>query len=308
MSLHPDKSRDWGALPWIPRTLLACATTVLLGWVGFLSTAALAQNTEVPVKESGVDVGLPSEKQSVGANSGPASPAPQVNSPKYSENKPPRADAGSPPEIPASFPASRYADLLEKSPFAIATAAPETVAPVENFASNWFLSSFSKSRSKDGAEVYTVFVKSRDLSTRLMLVGEKPEEGVTLVAVEEAPNRAETVAVLRKGSDVGRVKFDQAAFAAAPPPSPPRPGAPSAPPGAVNSAAGSARPVVTPSASKTSIPRPGMSAQPRSGVPATPSAVPLPGAVPPPAPPNGSSSAQDPRRRVRPIEAAPTPR
>lgn len=283
-------------------------STAVMLLAGFLSVPvwALAQNAEIPVKTLGNAVALPAESPIAPSPAKTTKAGSGEDSPKNPTQKSAPAEAGPAAEIPVAFPSARYVSLLEKSPFAIATAAPEPVAPVENFASNWFLSSFSKSRSKDGAEVYTVFVKSRDLSTRLMLVGEKPDEGVTLVAVEEAPNRADTVAVLRKGSDVGRVKFDQAAFAATPPPAAPRAGPVGAMPGSVNAAAAASRPVAPP-ASKTSIPRPGMSAAPRSGVSTSPSVVPLPAAVPPPAPPNGAPNSQDSRRRVRPIEASPAP-
>ena len=42
-------------------------------------------------------------------------------------------------DIPEKMPAFRYEALLAKSPFALATAAPEPVATVENFATNLVL-------------------------------------------------------------------------------------------------------------------------------------------------------------------------
>lgn len=278
---------------------LVMVSTVLL-----LAPPSRAQETPPAVKSSGADVGLPPGPPSEKAASAPQD-SPGESSSKAQSPKPASPAGGPASDLPVPFPAARYSGLLEKSLFALATAPVEIPAPVDNFATNWFLSSFSKSRSKDGAEVYTVFVKSRDLSTRLMLVGEKPDDGVTLVAVEEAPNRAETVAVIKKGTEIGRVKFDQAAFAAAPPPpmpAQPRPGALGAAvrPGTPPTGAAPAPPgkIPSPSAVKTSIPRPGMSAQPRSSS----SVTPVPGAVPPPP---ASSSSQDSRRRIRPIDAAP---
>jgi hypothetical protein len=281
-------------MPLEPLRNLQAACPWRYAWFVYAVAALLsgnlpAQQGAPDLKKTAADVGLPPAPSPASPQSAPTVPPP----PPAASGEPAAASQ----QIPVPFPASRYSALLEKSLFALATAAPEPVAPVENFATNWFLSSFSKSRAKDGVEVYTVFVKSRDLSTRLMLVGEKPEEGVTLVAVEEAPNRADTVAVIRKGTEIGRVKFDQAAFAAAPPApvAPPRPGVPGAP-GTVQTIRST-----VPTASKTSIPRPGMSSSSRSGAPpGVPSAVP-----PPPAPPSGIPSGSDSRRRVRPIESAP---
>jgi hypothetical protein len=270
----------------------------VLAW-SLSASAMFAQAPEPAAQVATADVSLSPEKNGAQPPQVPAAPLPSNPSEKAVSATSPKLS-----ETPVGFPASRYASLLEKPLFAVATAAPEPVAPVENFASNWFLSSFAKARSKDGTEVYTAFIKSRDLSTRLMLVGEKPEDGVTLLAVEEAPTRAETVAVIRKGTETARVKFDQAAFAAAPPPvaasRPGTPGVPSAPgaPGApaFPTSAGKVLNATTP---KPSIPRPGMSAQSRSGISSPP------GAVPPPAQPTGTSGSTESRKRVRPIESAP---
>jgi hypothetical protein len=188
-------------------------------------------------------------------------------------------------DIPEKMPAFRYEALLAKSPFALATAAPEPMATVENFATNLVLNGLSKNRGKNGQEFYTAFVRSRDLSQRFVFVGEKPDDGITLVSVEDSGPPSEIVVVLKKGAEVGRVKFDQAAIAAV--------AQQGRPPGA-------GQPKGVPSsAPKAPIPRPGMSTQSRAT--ATPNPVPQP-AVPPP-----NSNMQDPKRRVRPIGAPDNP-
>jgi hypothetical protein len=139
-----------------------------------------------------------------------------------------------------------------------------------------------------------VFVRSRDLSTRLVLTGDKPsDEGISVVSVEEAAVAAKSAVILKKGAETGRVEFDQAALASSgggqPPPSAQQPGRPAMP----NSKA------PTSSAARPAIPRPGMGSVPRPGASLTPS------------PPSGASAAgvapggQELRRRVRPIEGAP---
>ncbi|MEY5025062.1 MAG: hypothetical protein RLZZ244_590 [Verrucomicrobiota bacterium] len=160
-------------------------------------------------------------------------------------------------EIPMAYPVSRYDALLGKSPFALATAAPEPVAPVENFATNWVLGSLSGSRSSEKSDQLSWFatVKSRDLQTH-MIVTEKPNsQGVSIDRVELPEGLVSTKAVvyLRKGSETGKVEFDQATVSAAASGA----GAPGAP-GAPGGKPGQVQPRVP-------IPRPGMSSQSRSG-------------------------------------------
>jgi hypothetical protein len=207
-------------------------------------------------------------------------------------------DPASTADIPKSFPSSRYAALLEKSPFAVATAAPEPPPTTENFSTNFVVTGIAKNRGVDGKEVYTVFVRSRDLATRLVLTGDKPsDEGISVVSVEEAAVAAKSVVILKKGSETGRVEFDHAALAASgggggPPPSGvPQPGKPGIPAGRAP----------TTSATRPSIPRPGMTSVPRPGA----SLSPQPSAPSGAAPANGvPPGAQELRRRVRPIPGA----
>lgn len=194
--------------------------------------------------------------------------------------------------VPVPFPAQRYGALLEKSPFAIASAPPEQAAPTENFATNWVLAGISKQKGKDGAEHYTLFVRSRDLATRLVIFGDRPtDDGVSLVSVDENAVAAKSTAILRKGSETGRVEFDQAAVAASvSAPQQMQPGKPGQPQGV---------PAIRTSAKSVPIPRPGMQGTvPRPGASAVP-----PQAVPPPA--GGAPNAPDSRRRVRPIQEPP---
>jgi len=202
-------------------------------------------------------------------------------------------------DLPKPFPVARYSALLEKSPFAVATAAPEAAPPAENFSTNFVITGLAKNRGADGKEVHTVFVRSRDLSTRLVLTGDKPsDEGISVVSVEEAAVAARSVVILKKGAETGRVEFDHAALAASgvgggqPPPSgaqPVRPGVP-----------GSKAP--TSSAARPAIPRPGMSGVPRPGASLNPPAAPAGAAAAPGTAPGG----QELRRRVRPIQGAPS--
>lgn len=186
--------------------------------------------------------------------------------------------------IPKPFALDRYDALLGKSPFAVASAPPEA-PPVstENFATNWVVTGLSKNRTAAGAVSYTAFIRSRDLSTRMVVTGDKPNsDGVSIESVTEAPIAAKSVVMVKKGSEIAKVEFDQAAISAgSPPPGAPNTGKPL--PGATTPA--------KPAANRAPIPRPGMSAQPRAATP--------------PAPTGAAPTA--PVRRVRTVEEAPPP-
>lgn len=256
-----------------------------------------APGSKLPAQVKTADSPTPDPKNAAPARAPAAETAPKQPTPASTEPAPNREPLTKQPaegaiggdalskDIPEKMPAFRYEALLAKSPFALATAAPEPVAPVENFATNLVLNGLSKNRGKNGQEFYTAFVRSRDLSQRLVFVGEKPDDGITMVSVEDAGPPSEIVVVLKKGTEVGRVKFDQAAIAAA--------AQQGRPPGA-------GQPKGVPaSAPKAPIPRPGMSTQSRTTVTPTP--------VPPPAVPPAGSNTQDAKRRVRPIGAPDNP-
>lgn len=202
---------------------------------------------------------------------------------------PEKKEAPKSSELPVPFPLERYAALLEKSPFAIATAPPEVIpVSTENFATNWVLTGISKQRDHEGKELFTVFVRSRDLATRLVLTGDHPsDDGVSVASVEEAAVPAKTAVFLKKGSETGRVEFDQATVAAAP-------STPAAPPHPGSKNPASVKPGTNPNKAAAPIPRPGMSAIPRPG-----------GVQAPAPPPGGTPGAQEPRRRIRTIPDAP---
>lgn len=255
-----------------------CIATACL-WAGASLFAQGSPPAVPPAQPPGADARPPGEL-SVAAELPPKSPA----------KAPETAGSG---EVPKPFPASRYSALLEKSPFAVATAAPEAAPPAENFSTNFVVTGIAKNRGRDGQEVYTVFVRSRDLATRLVLTGDKPsDEGISVAAVEEAAVAAKSVVILKKGSETGRVEFDHAALAAsggagAPPPqAAPQPGKPGMPAGKAP----------TSSAVRPAIPRPGMTAVPRPGASLNPTPAPAAGTAP---------AGQELRRRVRPIQGAP---
>jgi hypothetical protein len=108
---------------------------------------------------------------------------------------------------PAQLPASRYAAMSGKSPFALATPPEPTSAASGTFASNWFVSGIG--RYGDNA---FVTIKSRDLSVQFTLFGPEahPEYHVSLASVNWSDTIGQSTVVLQKGTETAKLEFNQA--------------------------------------------------------------------------------------------------
>ena len=121
--------------------------------------------------------------------------------------------------LPAAHPASRYDTMLERSPFALATPVVAPPPPVASEFSQWYIGGLGRSEDKD-----FVSIKSRDLSTNFTLYGNEPNaDGVQLVGVEWSNERGKSTVTIKKGSEFGKLEFNQAEIAA--PTAAPQPGA-----------------------------------------------------------------------------------
>jgi hypothetical protein len=202
------------------------------------------------------------------------------------------------PPIPQSFPPDRYEPLISKSPFAVATAPVDPGPPAENFSTHWRLTGLMRVRGVDGKTSFIANIGSRDLSVSFTLHGNQPNaDKISIDRVEENPVSTKSIVYLKKEVDGriegGSVAFDQAVTL---PPANPG-GAPNAPNGGklppATAAPGAKQPA------NRSIPRPGMTSQPRSGV-QTPPANSAPNVTP------GAPAAPDAtRRRVRTVSDPP---
>ena len=209
--------------------------------------------------------------------------------------------------LPAAHPASRYDTMLERSPFALATPVGAPPVPVASEFSQWYVTGLGRWEDKD-----FVSIGSRDLGTKFSLYGNEPNaDGVQLVGVEWSNERGKSTVTIKKGSEFGKLEFNQAENAT--PTAAPQPGRPGMPqrPGGV----GGNVPV-------TNMPVTGGGVQqPRPGGPGGPGnqprlAIPRPTNAPIPAPPTTISptnaGAQPPggnnsdnRRRIRVINPKP---
>jgi hypothetical protein len=116
-------------------------------------------------------------------------------------------------ETPASIPISRYQAMIEKSPFAPATAAPAPTVEAPSFAKDYYITGMAQLGSKS-----FVTISSRDQQKRFSLVEGQTFEGMTLTGVEWAPGVGRSKVTLKKGSDFGVIGFDEAAMQPAAPP------------------------------------------------------------------------------------------
>jgi|GEM_PF-2023864 len=125
------------------------------------------------------------------------------------------SEPGNPGTLPAPLPLSRYQEMIEKSPFAPATAAPAPTVEAPSFAKEYYITGMAQLGGKP-----FVTLSSRDQQKRLALFEGSSAEGITLASVEWASEVGKSKATLKKGSEFGVVSFDEAAMQPAPIPTP----------------------------------------------------------------------------------------
>ncbi|MCE9609332.1 MAG: hypothetical protein K8R23_03795 [Chthoniobacter sp.] len=148
--------------------------------------------------------------------------------------------------VPTAFAPDRYAPILEKSPFALATPqAPPPPPPSASFAANWFLTAVAK--DPEGRDFVTI--KAQDGSVHFSIgTGETDASGVSLASVDWSETMGKSTAIIKKGAETAKLIFSQTEMTAAPP-APggrggPRPGLPQGAPPPVTISAAPAAPVV----------------------------------------------------------------
>jgi hypothetical protein len=109
--------------------------------------------------------------------------------------------------LPSPLPQARYEALRKKSPFAPATAAPTPAVAAPGFAIDWFVSALAKIGDRD-----FVTIQSRDGQKRFSLfAGETGLDGITVNTIEWAPDITKSKVVVKKGTELASLEFDQAA-------------------------------------------------------------------------------------------------
>jgi hypothetical protein len=231
--------------------------------------------------------------------------------------------------VPPPLPIERYEQMLDQSPFALATPQAEPPpAPKDNWANNYVLAGLSKIPDENGVQRWLVIVESRDKREHFEVFGDEEKDGFSVASVDPSPIPRKSTVMMKKGGELGKVEFSQEEAPPAPQmpvPGVQRPGQPGAPggvvvPGAQPPALGGNRVpggnngriplprpnnIPNPAVPNGVVPRPATSQPvvplPQGAVPA-PQAVPAPGvtAYPSPAVPNPAAANGAPQpRRVR---------
>ncbi len=184
--------------------------------------------------------------------------------------------------VPVPLPADRYETMLAVSPFALATPVEAPTAPKESPFANWIVTGLVTMRDDDGVERDFVTIRSRDKTEQFSLwSNETNADGVAIANVDRSPLVAKSTVTLRKGSEVGEVRFDEMALQApAPAPAPVRQNAPNYP----SAAGGAGLPSQNPTLGGSRLPNNGRIVVPRpNGAPASTGGVPRPMTAPLPA-------------------------
>ncbi len=110
--------------------------------------------------------------------------------------------------LPTPFPASRYAQLREKSPFALATA-PEIAKPPERtFAEGWKIKGITQ--LPGGLKTTDmVCIKTAENQSITLETDKETSDGVSLVRVEYSPDMGKSIAWVKKGTEQAKIEFDQ---------------------------------------------------------------------------------------------------
>ena len=119
--------------------------------------------------------------------------------------------AQAPADIPKRPDFNRYAGMLARSPFAVATA---VVAPAAtpNFAKDLYLSSAAKSPDGDMVTVSS----SADRNFKKYLTTKEPVDGYAIVSIEWSERVGETKATISKDGQYAVLSFNQALLSQAP--------------------------------------------------------------------------------------------
>lgn len=189
------------------------------------------------------------------------------------DDKPPGEQPAVEPEtddvVAPAFPVSRYALLWERSPFQL-----ESIAPPEEsagLAQQYALTGIAEINNEP-----IVFLLERSTQLRHMLDKKTNTSGLSLVQIDMKAKYGDSTAVIRKGAEVGVVKFEPSTALPSMPPMPvPQQG------GRVQRVMQSGMPQAgMPGQGAPGIPVPGAPAQPNPAQTVQGSATAMPGVVP----------------------------
>lgn len=129
-------------------------------------------------------------------------------------------------DLPKQIQFARYEPMMNRSPFAVATAPAATPPPAPNFAKDWYIA--NAARSPEG-DLVTV-ASSTDKNFKEYLTTKEPVKGISVSNIEWSDKVGATKVTVTKDGQFATLTFNQALLsqpiANAPPPQQPQPGQP----------------------------------------------------------------------------------
>ena len=114
---------------------------------------------------------------------------------------------------PIGFSLSRYQAMIDKSPFALATAPPVEAppAPTAVFTQDLYVTGIAK---VGGNDFVSIGYKGDPTKRFSLQAGQPGPDGITLASVAWSQEPCKSKATLKKGTEFGTIGFDEAAMAA----------------------------------------------------------------------------------------------
>jgi hypothetical protein len=121
-------------------------------------------------------------------------------------------------DLPKPLQFARYEAMMERSPFAVATAPVATPPPAPNFAKDWYVANAARSPEGD----LVTIASSTDKNFKLYLTSKEPVQGVAISNTEWSDKVGATKVTITKDGQFATLTFNQALLsqpvAANPPP------------------------------------------------------------------------------------------
>jgi hypothetical protein len=160
-------------------------------------------------------------------------------------------------DVPKQFTFVRYQAMMDRSPFAVATAVAAP-APTPNFAKDLYIANAARS----GAGAFVTIASSADKSFKKYLSTDAPEDGYSITNVEWSDKVGATKVTITKDGQTATLAFNEALLKSA------------APPGQVPQQQPMAQPIVPPPTAPQNAKQPAMQPQMPAPIPQLPTPPP----------------------------------
>ena len=109
-------------------------------------------------------------------------------------------------ELPQQLQFARYEPMMNRSPFAVATAPAATPPPAPNFAKDWYIANAAKSADGD----LVTIASTTDKNFKEYLTTKEPVKGIAIANVEWSDKVGATKVTITKDGQFATLTFNQA--------------------------------------------------------------------------------------------------